>query len=98
MYPIDLKLMGATSRPLMSRISRNVKLAAIEMNAKGHGQHEITETLDISVGTLTRAKRNMKDFGDVEAPKRKRGPKSKMDMGMKEVNNLCVCMHIPWIF
>ncbi len=69
----------------MSQISRNLKLTAIEMDAKGHSQCEIAETLDISVRTLTRAKRNMKDFGDVEAPKQKRGPKSKMDPGMQEV-------------
>jgi hypothetical protein len=69
----------------MHQIPRSVKFVGLEMDAKGHSQNEIAETLGISVDTLTRAKRNMRDFGDVETPEQKRGRKSKMDPGMQEV-------------
>ncbi len=68
---------------MSEKISRNIKLTAVEMDAKGYGQPDIAGILDID--TLMRAKRNVRDFGDVEAPKQKRGPNSKMDPGMQEV-------------
>ena len=70
------------------QVSRHIKLTALEMDAKGHGQGDIAATLGIDVDTLTRAKRNMRNFGDVEAPKKKRGRKSKMDLGMQEVHTI----------
>ena len=70
------------------QVSRHIKLTALEMDAKGHGQGDIAATLGIGVDTLTRAKRNMRNFGDVEAPKKKRGRKSKMDLGMQEVHTI----------
>jgi transposase len=61
------------------------------MDAQGHIQDAIAKTLGISIETLTRAKCNMRDFGDIEASKQKRRPKSKMDLGMQEVDLCTPC-------
>ena len=96
---MDLKLIESIFRSLISQIiSCNINFTDIEINAKGHCQHEIVETLDISVRTLTGAKYNMKDFDDIEPSKWIRGPKSKIDISIKKVNNLCIHMHVFWIF
>src|SRR5271154_2601017 len=53
--------------------------------AKGWSQTEIASHLGISVDTITKVKRNMREYRDVERPEKKRGPKRKMDAGMQEV-------------
>jgi len=63
-----------------------VKLVAVELDVMGCKQEGIAETLGIDVSTITRAKRNMKDCGDVEGVPKKRGRKAKMDPGMQEVS------------
>ena len=67
------------------KLPRNVKLLALELDAKGHSQGVIAGVLGISVHIITKAKRNMKANGDIETIAKKRGPKSKMDPGMQEV-------------
>jgi transposase len=67
------------------KLPRNVKLLAVELDAKGWSQAEIASHLGISVDTITKSKRNMRECGDVERPEKKRGPKRKMDPGMQEV-------------
>jgi transposase len=71
-----------------SKLPRIVKLQALELDAQGYDQQDIAETLAISVGTITKAKRKMKAIGDVEGGQRKRGPKPKMDPGMRDVHFL----------
>ena len=66
------------------QLHRAVKLIALELDAQGHSA-EIAEQLAISVGTITNAKRKMKNHGDIEGGRQKRGPKPKMDPGMEMV-------------
>ena len=73
------------------KLPRAVKLLAVELDAMGCHQQAIAETLDIDVSTITRAKRNMKECGDVEHVAKKRGPKPKMDPGMQDVRFLVSC-------
>jgi len=67
------------------QLPRAVKLIALELDAQGHKHTEIAEQLAISVGTITIAKRKMKNHGDIEGGRRKRGPKPKMDPRMEMV-------------
>jgi len=39
-----------------TKLPRTVKMLALELDAKGHSQGEIAETLAISVDIITRAK------------------------------------------
>jgi len=78
--------LGTGSNIIMpDKLPRGVKLLAVELDAKGWSQAEIASHLGISVDTITKAKRNMREYGDVERPEKKRGPKRKMDPGMQEV-------------
>ena len=70
---------------MLTSLPRSVKFLALELDAQGWSQGEIADTLGIGVDTITRAKRNMKECGDVVAVSKKRGPKPKMDPGMQEV-------------
>ena len=65
-----------------TKLPRTVKMLALELDAKGHSQGEIAETLAISVDIITRAKRKMKSHDDVEGGRHKHGLKPKMDPGM----------------
>ena len=77
--------LGTGSNIIMpDKLPRGIKLLAVELDAKGWSQAEIASRLGISVDTITKAKRNMRDYGDLERPE-KRGPKRKMDLGMQEV-------------
>ena len=62
---------------MLSKLSRIVKLQALELDAQGYDQHDIGEILAISVGIITKAKRKMKAIDDVEGGQQKRGPKRK---------------------
>ena len=66
-------------------LPRSVKFLALEPDAQCWSQGETANTLGISVDTITRAKRNMKECGDIVAVPKKRGPKPKMDLGMQAV-------------
>ena len=79
--------MVQTSMP--QQLPQAVKLIALGLDAQGHKQTEIAEQLAISIGTITNAKRKMKNHGDVEGGRRKRGPKPKMDPGMEIVRYYC---------
>jgi transposase len=71
-----------------NKLPRTVKLLALELDANGHSQREIAEKLGISVGTITKAKHNVKEHGDIEDKSHKRGPKQKMDQGIQDVGFL----------
>ena len=58
-----------------TKLPYTVKMLALELDAKGHSQGEIAETLAISVDTITRAKRKIKSHGDVEGGRYKHGLK-----------------------
>ena len=67
--------LGTGSNIIMpDKLPRGVKLLAVELDAKGWSQAEIASHLGISVDTITKAKRNMREYGDVERPEKKRGP------------------------
>jgi transposase len=68
-----------------NKLPRNIKLQALELDAQNYNQATIAETLGISVCTITKAKYNLKHYGDIEGGQHKRGPKSKMDSGMQDV-------------
>jgi hypothetical protein len=71
--------LGTGSNIIMpDKLPRGIKLLAVELDAKGWSQAEIASRLRISVDTITKGKRNMREYGDVERPE-KRGPKRKMD-------------------
>ena len=68
-----------------TKLPYTVKMLALELDAKGHSQREIAETLAINIDTITRAKQKMKSDGDVEGGRHKCGPKPKMDPRMQDV-------------
>ena len=55
------------------------------MDARGINQKDIATTLRISKSTVARAKRKQKETGDIEGGGKKRGPKGKLDDGMRNV-------------
>jgi uncharacterized protein YerC len=85
LYVFEADLSTGSDIIMPDKLPRNVKLLAVELDAKGWSQTEIASHLGISVDTITKAKRNMREYGDVERPEKKRGPKRKMDAGMQEV-------------
>jgi transposase len=70
---------------MVPKIDRAVKHDALIMDASGVNQRAIASTLAISKSTLTRAKRKLKQTGDIEGGIRKSGRKLKLDDGMKSV-------------
>ena len=55
------------------------------MGAQGMKQANIAHVLSVSVKTVQRAKKKYQKYGDVEGGVKKRGPKGKLDSGMKDV-------------
>lgn len=82
LYVFDTDLSTGSDIIMPDKLPRNVKLLAVELDAKGWSQAEIASHLGISVDTITKAKCNMREYGDVERHEKKRGPKRKMDAGM----------------
>jgi transposase-like protein len=78
------------------KISRDVKLDAVEMRAKGKTTAEIKDALGCSSSTIHRAKQNLRKHGDVEPKQKKSGPKSKLTPEMENVYCfffLCLNLH-----
>lgn len=67
------------------KLDRKLKHDAVIMDASGMKQKDIVTTLDVSRSTITRAKRKLKETGDIEGGGKKRGPKGKLDEGMRNV-------------
>jgi transposase len=67
------------------KLDRQVKNDALIMDAAGVKQADIAVTLNVSIRTITRAKNKLKKYGDIEGGVQKRGPKSKLDSGMRNV-------------
>ena len=70
---------------MTQKIDRKVKFDAIIMDASGTKQTDIVSTLGISKSTLARAKRKLKQTGDIEGGKKKHGRKSNLNDGMKNI-------------
>lgn len=66
-------------------MDRAIKHDAVIMDASGAKQKDIVSTLPISKSTLARSKRKLKETGDIEGGIKKRGRKSNLDDGMKNV-------------
>jgi transposase-like protein len=67
------------------KISRDVKLDAVEMRAKGEKMDDVTDALGCSSSTVRRARRYLRQHGDVERKPKKSGPKSKLTPEMEDV-------------
>jgi hypothetical protein len=67
------------------KLPRHIKLQSLELDARGHRQGEIADTLGISVSSITKAKKNQVLYGDIEGGQLKRGPKKKMDPGLEDI-------------
>ena len=72
------------------KISRDVKLDALDLIAKGKKQAEVVASLGCSDSTIRRARRNLHEHGDVERKPQKAGPKSKITLEMENVS-CCLC-------
>jgi transposase len=70
---------------MTKKIDRAVKQDTIIMDVSGTKQKDIVSTLPISRSTLVRAKRKLKETGDIEGGIQKRGRKSNLDDGIKHV-------------
>jgi hypothetical protein len=66
---VNCKGFAATAH--VRKKSRVPKKQAINMNAKGVTQSNVTVALTLSESTIRRAKRNLKEYSDVEGGKRK---------------------------
>jgi transposase len=80
---------------MRDKLPRNVKLQCLELDAQGNKQADIAATTGVSISTITRAKGKMKQYGDIEGGKQKRGPSSKMDPGMETVISLFGTINDP---
>jgi len=67
------------------KISRDVKLDAVEMRVKGKKMDEVTDALGCSASTVRRARQNVRQHGDVERKPKKSGPKSKLTPEMEDI-------------
>jgi len=72
------------------KISRDVKLDAVEMRVQGKKMAEVEASLGCSSSTIRRARQNVRKHGDVEPKREKSGPKSKLTMEMENVYCLFV--------
>ena len=77
------------------KLPRNVKLQCLELDAQGHKQADIAASTGVSVSTITRAKKKMKKYGDIDGGIKKKGPNPKMDPGMEEVVLLFCAINDP---
>ena len=69
-----------------TKIERKVKIDAVCMDSQGnYKQTEVAFTHRISVRTLRRSKKKLREHGDVEGGKKKRGPRGKIDHQMLNV-------------
>ena len=73
---------------MSSKISRDIKHAALTLVVKGRKQEEIAKSLGISDRTIHRAKFKLHHHGDIEGGAKKAGPKPKMTPQMEDVNSL----------
>jgi transposase len=73
-------------------VSRRTKLDAVNAYFQGNAEGPVAHSLSISVSTLQRAKRKLRDHGDVEGGKKKAGPKPKLSPGMLNVNSFLMML------
>ena len=70
---------------MFEKVSSDVKLDAVIMNAKGVKQTQIAASLGISTSTIKRAKAKLGKHGGIEAGRQKPGPKPLMPPGIQDV-------------
>jgi hypothetical protein len=80
---------------MRQQLPRNVKLQRLELDAQGYKQADIAAAAGVSVSTIASAKKKMKNYGDIEGGRKKRGPNPKMDPGMEAVISLFCAINDP---
>ena len=71
---------------MLTKIERKVKIDAVCMNSQGnYKQTKVAFTHRISVRTLRKSKKKLREHDDVEEEKKKRSSRSKIDHQMLNV-------------
>jgi transposase len=70
---------------MFDKISRDVKMDALIMTAKGVKPQQVAQALGISESTIYRSKAKMTKYGDIEAGQQKPGPKNLLSSRIQDV-------------